>query len=84
VHDDADDEILLAKNGGGQERKREPSEEPIPAATPPPNSWGERRWRPGGRALPARVVAQRRAPRRDYLMTAMNCNYLEKLELGKR
>jgi hypothetical protein len=35
-------------------------------------------------ALPTRVAAALRGPHRDYLMTAMNCNYLEKLELGKR
>jgi hypothetical protein len=29
-------------------------------------------------------VAGARGARRDSLITAMNCNYLEKLELGKR
>ena len=84
VHDDADNELLLAKNGSGEKQEHKPAENPVPSRTTPPNSWGERRWRPSGRALRARVVAQPRAPHRDYLMTAMNCNYLEKLELGKR
>jgi hypothetical protein len=35
-------------------------------------------------SLRARVVAESRGAHRDILMRAMNCNYLEKLELGKR
>ncbi len=32
----------------------------------------------------ARVAAETRRARRNSMMTAMNCNYLEELELGKR
>jgi hypothetical protein len=84
VDNDGNDEILLADNRSRQQQKRQPDEQEIAGRAPPPNTLGRRRWRPNRLSLRARVVAKSRGPHRDDLMTAMNCNYLEKLELGKR
>jgi hypothetical protein len=96
VNLDANDEVLLARNGGDEERENEQNEEAIPDAsqdgTVLPNTCGERSWRPRvvyrwfSRVISpgARVAAGTRRARRNSMMTAMNCNYLEELELGKR
>jgi hypothetical protein len=49
-----------------------------------PNSYAGRRWRPIRVSLGAHVVAETGGRHRDSMMTAMNRNYLEKIELGKR
>jgi hypothetical protein len=84
VNLDLDNEILLADQRRGCQHERQQNKHAVPDGLVPPNSCGGRRWRPSRLSLRARVVAESRGPHRDYLMTAMNCNYLEKLELGKR
>jgi hypothetical protein len=81
---DTDDQVLLANHGDGQQQKREQAEETVPDRTALPNSCGERRWRPRLISLRAHFAAGSRGPRRNSLMMAMNRNYLEKVELGKR
>jgi hypothetical protein len=81
---DEDDEILLANNRDRQQQKRQQSQEAIPDKTRLPNSYAGRRWRPGRVSLGAHVVAGTGGTHRDSMMTAMNRNYLEKIELGKR
>jgi hypothetical protein len=84
VDNDADNEILLTKNRDRQQQKRQQSEEAIPDRTQLPNSYAGRRWRPRRVSLGAHVVAEPRGTHRDSMMTTMNRNYLEKIELGKR
>jgi hypothetical protein len=84
MDDDANDEILLADNRDRQQQKRQQTEEAIPDRTVLPNSCGGRRWRPRRVSLGAHVVAEPRGTHRDSMMTTMNRNYLEKIELGKR
>src|SRR5208283_2797043 len=84
VDADANDEILLADRGYRQQQKCQPTQEAIPNRPTVPNSCGERRWRPVRVSLRARVVAESRGAHRGSMMTTMNRNYLEKLELGKR
>ena len=81
---DADDEILLGEERGGQEQKDDETKQTAPERTVAPNSFDIRRWRPGTVPLRAHIVAGALSPHRDRMMTAMNRNYLEKLELGKR
>ena len=83
VGNDADDEVLLGENGGSQEHKCQQNEEAIPDRTVLANSCGGRKWRARRVSLRAHVVAESRGAHRDRMMTAMNRNYLEKLELGK-
>jgi hypothetical protein len=84
VDGDAHDEILLADHGCSQQQKRQQNEEAIQDRAVLPSSCGERRWRPWEVSPRALVVARSWGAHRDVLMTAMNRNYLEKLELGKR
>ncbi len=84
MNGDSDDEVLLANHGDGQQQKRHQTEEAIPDRTVVPNSSGGKRWRPRRVSLRAHVVAESRGPHKNSLMMAMNRNYLEKLELGKR
>jgi hypothetical protein len=49
-----------------------------------PRSLLQRESRAAWATIERPLVAGTRGARRDSLMTAMNCNYLEKLELGKR
>jgi hypothetical protein len=81
---DADDEILLADNRDCQQQKRQQTKEAIPDRTQLPNSYAERRWRPRRVSLGAHVVAKTGGTHRDSMMTTMNRNYLEEIELGKR
>jgi len=83
VNADIDDQVLLADSRDSQEQKGEQTEDAIPDRPALPNSCGERTWRPKRLTLRARV-AERQGARGDSMMTAMNRNYLEKLELGKR
>jgi hypothetical protein len=84
VDDDADNQVLLAENRGSQQQKCQETEQSIPDRTMPPNPCSGGRWRPGRESLRAHVVAMPRGAHRDSMMTTMNRNYLEKLELGKR
>ena len=81
---DADDEVLLANNRDRQQQKRQQTEEALPDRAMLPNSYAGGRWRPGRVSLGAHVVAETGGTHRDSMMTTMNRNYLEKIELGKR
>jgi maltooligosyltrehalose synthase len=81
---DADDEILLAHDRDRQQQKRQQTEEAIPGRTQLPNSYAGGRWRPIRVSLGAHVVAETAGTHTDSMMTTINRNYLEKIELGKR
>jgi len=85
VHLDADDQVLLAKRWEReQQQKGEQAEEAGQDRATPPNSWKEREWSVAWATVGALVAAEARGAHKDILMRAMNRNYLEKLELGKR
>ena len=94
---DADDQIGLTRQRKGKNEEQKNSDGPNqPRPTPQAGCVGRLR----GAARPvvwviATAIARQTArfsrygvaawgAHRDSLMTAMNCNYLEKLELGKR
>jgi len=81
---DVDDEVLLADSRERQQQKRQQTKEAIPGRTQLPNSYAGGRWRPIRVSLGAHVVAETGGTHRDSMMTTMNRNYLEKIELGKR
>src|SRR5208283_2904448 len=81
---DADDQVSLPESGCDNQQGSDQAEQAEEDGTMAPGFLTGGNWSAAEVPLRARVAAEGQNPHRDILMTAMNCNYLERRALGKR